>query len=167
MEPKAVSEQLISAEASSLSPQAEVEPEKASRSTLKRLRGGFLLILGYLLSPLCWWNDLIFNLPLAYGFGYICRWFSASWFIPGLIVGYWLSNIIGILLMQFGAIDVIQTPSQPRNLKKDLITGVASSTVYTLVIVALVHFKILDASVLSDENLRHFSSTLPLMLGQE
>jgi hypothetical protein len=28
---------------------------------LKKLRGGFLLVIGYLLSPLCWWNDLFFN----------------------------------------------------------------------------------------------------------
>ena len=34
----------------------------------KKLRGGFFLVVGYLLSPLCWWNDLIFNLPVAYLF---------------------------------------------------------------------------------------------------
>lgn len=165
MAPKAVSQELISTETRSIS----AEPvQNSSRSTWKRLRGGSLLLLGYLLSPLCWWNDLIFNLPVAYGFGYICRWFSADWFIPGLIVGYWLSNIIGILLMQFGAIDVVQDASKPRNLKKDLITGVVSSTVYTLVIVALVHFKVLDASaLLSDENLRQLSSLLPMLPGQE
>ncbi|HEY9660149.1 MAG TPA: hypothetical protein V6C65_16955, partial [Allocoleopsis sp.] len=61
----------------------------------KRLRGGFLFVVGWLLSPLCWWNDLIFNLPVAYGFGYLCRLFSSELFIPGLIAGYWISNVIG------------------------------------------------------------------------
>lgn len=167
MQPKAVSQELISPETSAVSLE-QAEQDHSSRSTFKRLRGGFLLVLGYLLSPLCWWNDLIFNLPIAYGFGYICRWFSASWFIPGLIAGYWLSNVIGILLMQFGAIDVVQDASKPRSLKKDLITGVLSSTGYTLLILALVHFKVLDASaLLSDENLRQLTSLLPMLPGNQ
>jgi hypothetical protein len=117
---------------------------------LKKLRGGFLLVVGYLLSPLCWWNDLVFNLPVSYCFGYICGWFSPNLFFPGLIVGYWLSNIVGILLMQAGALDVFQ--QSERNLKKELLTGLATSTVYTLAIVALIQFKILDASFLFSGN---------------
>jgi hypothetical protein len=55
--------------------------------TLKKLAGGFLLAIGYLLSPLCWWNDLIFNLPVAYGFGYVCSLFSSNFLLPGSIAG--------------------------------------------------------------------------------
>lgn len=116
--------------------------------TWKKVRGGLLFVIGYLLSPLSWWNDLIFNLPVAYGFGYLCSWFSKSWLIPGLIIGYWISNIIGILLMQFGALDVLQGQPKARSLKKELFTGIASSTAYTLVIVALVQFHIIDAPTL-------------------
>jgi hypothetical protein len=36
---------------------------------LKKLRGGFLLVIGFLLSPLSFWNDLFFNLPIAYFLG--------------------------------------------------------------------------------------------------
>ena len=114
---------------------------------LKKLRGGLFLVIGYLLSPLCWWNDLIFNLPVSYCFGYICGWFSPNLFFPGLIVGYWLSNIVGILLMQAGAMDVFQQ-SKEHNLKKELLMGLATSTVYTLAIVALIQLKILDTSFL-------------------
>ena len=118
--------------------------------TLKKLRGGLLVVIGYLLSPLCWWNDLIFNLPVAYVFGYICSLFSETLFTPGLIAGYWLSNIIGILMMQFGAADMLQQPKE-QNLKKELFMGVASSTVYTLLILALMQLKILDAPALLSE----------------
>lgn len=31
----------------------------------KKLRGSFLLGIGYMLSPLSWWNDLFFNLPIG------------------------------------------------------------------------------------------------------
>ncbi|MGJ3254268.1 MAG: hypothetical protein ACFE0J_24510, partial [Elainellaceae cyanobacterium] len=60
---------------------------------LKTLRGGFLVGLGYMLSPLSWWNDLFFNLPIAYGFGYLMSWFYPDWFFPSTVVGYWLSNV--------------------------------------------------------------------------
>jgi UDP-N-acetylmuramyl pentapeptide phosphotransferase/UDP-N-acetylglucosamine-1-phosphate transferase len=133
----------------------------------KRIRGGLLFLVGYLLSPLCWWNDLIFNFPVAYGFGALCRWVSPDFFIPGLVAGYWLSNILGVLLMQFGALDALQKQSKPRNLRTELMTGVISSTLYTLVIVALVQFKVLDApALLSGESLENLNSWLPSLLSK-
>ncbi|KOP25783.1 hypothetical protein AMR41_13820 [Hapalosiphon sp. MRB220] len=114
------------------------------KTLLQKIRGGFFFVIGYLLSPLCWWNDLVFNLPIAYFFGYIFSLFDPHLFIPCAIIGYWLSNIIGILLMQAGAIDVFQKEPQERNLKKELITGLVSSTVYTFIIVALIQFNILE-----------------------
>ena len=115
----------------------------------KKLRGGFLLILGYLLSPLCWWNDLIFNLPVAYGFGYICSLFIPKLLLPGSIIGYWLSNIVGILFMQIGIGDVLADQSKERSRKKELLTGLISSTAYTLVILGLIQLKILDTPIFS------------------
>lgn len=125
-----------------------LEPEKSPLWTLKRLRGGALFAIGYLLSPLCWWNDLVFNLPVAYGVGYLCRWLSPNLFLPGLIAGYWLSNLVGILLMQFGAIDVVQKEASGRNLRRDLLTGVVTSTAYTLIILGLVQLKVIDVAAL-------------------
>lgn len=110
----------------------------------KKLRGGFFIVLGYLLSPLCWWNDLLFNLPIAYGFGYLCSLFSANLLMPCAIIGYWLSNVIGILMMQFGSQDIFQKEPKERNLKKELFSGLISSTVYTLVIIALIQLQIID-----------------------
>ncbi|GAB4278580.1 MAG: hypothetical protein Fur0025_05180 [Oscillatoriaceae cyanobacterium] len=114
------------------------------KSPWKKLRGGVLFVLGYLLSPLSWWNDLVFNLPLAYLFGYICSWVNRDWLLPGAIAGYWFSNIAGILLMQAGIIDTFQDNSQERNPKKELLTGLASATAYTVLIVTLIQLKILE-----------------------
>ncbi len=115
----------------------------------KKLRGGFLMVLGYLLSPLCWWNDLVFNLPVAYGFGYLCSLIFPSFLVPGAIAGYWLSNVVGILLMQAGLLDVVQKEAQERNVKKELLIGVVSSTVYTIAIVLLLQLKILETPLFS------------------
>lgn len=115
---------------------------------LKKLRGGFFMVIGYLLSPLSFWNDLFFNLPIAYFFGYLCSLLSPNLLLPCSIVGYWLSNITGILLMQFGATDVFADQPKERNLKKELLMGLASSAVYTLVILALIQFKVLQTPAL-------------------
>jgi hypothetical protein len=100
------------------------------------------------LSPLCWWNDLLFNLPIAYGFGYVCSLLSPKLLLPCSIIGYWLSNIVGILLMQFGSKDIFQKEPQEHNLKKELFTGLISSTVYTLLIMLLIQLKIIDSPIL-------------------
>lgn len=132
-------------------PPAQPSSEKVSskRHPLKKLRGSFLVVLGYLLSPLCWWNDLVFNLPVAYGFGYLCSFIAPNFLMPGAIAGYWLSNVAGILLMQAGLLDVVQKGAQQRNIKKELLTGVVSSTVYTVVIVLLLQLKILETPLFS------------------
>ena len=123
-------------------------PKELKKDIFKKIRGGFFLVLGYLLSPLCWWNDLLFNLPIAYGFGYACSILSPKLLLPCSIIGYWLSNIIGILLMQFGSKDIFQKEPQEHNLKKELVTGLISSTAYTLLIMLLIQLKILDSPIL-------------------
>lgn len=109
----------------------------------KNLRGGALMSIGYMLSPLSWWNDLFFNLPIALFLGYGVSWISPHWFIPGTIVGYWLSNVLGTVMMQFGAIDLF-LPDAKRNTIRDMLIGFGSATLYTVIASALVYFHVLD-----------------------
>ncbi|NJL97972.1 MAG: hypothetical protein HC924_03665 [Synechococcaceae cyanobacterium SM2_3_2] len=131
-----------------------------------KIRGGALVTLGFMLSPLSWWNDLIFNLPIAYGFGWLFGLFSPGWVLPMTVVGYWISNLLGILMMQWGTTDVLKkdvlkrdvlkkpsSPSPdhapedpPRDWQREIWIGVASSTAYTLLIVGLVQFHIVDVA---------------------
>jgi hypothetical protein len=128
----------------------------------KKLRGGTLLVLGFLLSPLSWWNDLVFNLPVAYGFGYLCNLILPDSLLPSMIAGYWLSNVVGILLMQAGVLDLAQGQKTERNFKKELLMGIGSSTIYTGLILGLVHFKVLEAPIqLLKEYLPQISTFLP------
>ncbi|MFM7266608.1 MAG: hypothetical protein ACKOZW_13655 [Cyanobium sp.] len=105
-----------------------------------RLRPGMLLVLalGWLLSPLCWWNDLIINLPVAWLLAKAAQALQPSWFAPGLVVGYWFSNLMGIALMQWGALGLVSAGQEPRNTRRDWLIGLATSTLYTLAIVVLV-----------------------------
>ncbi|NBQ20402.1 MAG: hypothetical protein EBU30_01555 [Synechococcaceae bacterium WB6_3B_236] len=102
-----------------------------------------LLALGWLLSPFCWWNDLVFNLPLAWGLGKLLALANPLWFTPGLVLGYWGSNVAGILLMQSSAMEIFHDSDKPRRRARELLIGLASSTLYSLVIVFLVKLEVL------------------------
>ena len=115
---------------------------------LARLRPLPLLLMavGWLLSPLCWWNDLIINLPLAWGFAKLAQWLQPGWFAPGLVLGYWLSNVLGIVLMQSGALALLPGAGEaPSNRRRELLVGLATSTAYTLAVVALVRLGVLQS----------------------
>lgn len=59
------------------------------------------------------------------------------------VVGYWLSNILGILMMQWGAMDTFLSETS-RNPQQDLWWGLGGSTLYTIVIIALMYFHIIQ-----------------------
>ncbi|MBD2654255.1 hypothetical protein H6G45_12340 [Synechocystis sp. FACHB-383] len=119
-------------------------PPGSIEQDLNRLGGLLLLLVGFLLSPLCWWNDLVINLPLAYAFGYVCDLFVNGSLLPGAIAGYWLSNLGGILLMQVGGNRIFQQKTQPKSFRKILFSGIVSSSLFTATLLLLVHFQFID-----------------------
>lgn len=125
----------------SITPNPETLPSPI-QAWLRRLWGGTLVVVGYLLSPLCWWNDLIINLPLALGFGYLASRPFPEALVPMTGVGYWLTNVVGFVLMQQGAVTALKkdgaAPSQ------SLRNGLITSTVYTVAIVVLIQFHVLE-----------------------
>ncbi|MDA0867304.1 MAG: hypothetical protein O2890_12990 [Cyanobacteria bacterium] len=109
---------------------------------LKLFKNGILVGLGYLLSPLSWWNDFFFNFPIAWAFGYGVNWLHSGWFVPATVGGYWLSNVAGMVMMQWGATDWLR-PDQPVSPWRALAMGLGTSTLYTAVVAALVYYHLL------------------------
>ncbi len=108
----------------------------------RRVTGGLLAIIGFMLSPLSWWNDLVVNVPLALGFAWVVGEVYPRAFAPALVIGYWLTNVLGFVLMHKGARQMLREQDEPysgRQLLKDL----AISLFYTLLILALVELGIL------------------------
>jgi hypothetical protein len=68
-----------------------------------RWRGGLLAVIGFLLSPLSWWNDLFVNIPLALGFAWLIGLAWPTAFEASFVVGYWLTNVAGLVLLTRGA----------------------------------------------------------------
>jgi len=104
--------------------------------------GSITAFVGYMLSPLSWWNDLFVNVPLALAFAWVISLFSKRAFMPSLVVGYWLTNVVGFILLHKGAQQILSKQSKLYS-RRDLAKDVAISLVYTVVIVILVQFGVL------------------------
>lgn len=103
----------------------------------KKVINGFVATFGYILSPLSWWNDLFINIPIAYGFAFLFGLISKNLFTPMLIIGYWLTNILGFILMHKGTERFLR-PGKNAYTRKELTKDLIFSILYALVIVTLI-----------------------------
>ena len=99
-------------------------------------------MIGYILSPLSWWNDAFVNIPIAYLFGVLFGLISPKLFLPFVIIGYWITNIVGLVLMHEGVSDIF-SKTEGKYTKKKLLIGLIMSAFYTVLIIALMYFGIL------------------------
>jgi hypothetical protein len=58
--------------------------------------------IGFVLSPLSWWNDVVVNVPLAYLFAWPFSAWDERLYVPAFVLGYWLTNIAGLVLLHKG-----------------------------------------------------------------
>jgi hypothetical protein len=110
----------------------------------RKLTGGVLGVIGFMLSPLSWWNDAIVNLPLAWffasGVGLVYRPASEPdgiAFNASMILGYWLTNVAGFILMHKGSQKVL-SKTEKKYSRRALLHDVGVSLLYTALIVVLI-----------------------------
>lgn len=106
-------------------------------------------MIGFILSPLSWWNDAVVNLPLALVFaslvGLVYRPVAepnSTAFNATVILGYWLTNILGFVLLHKGAQQVLSN-EQKKYSRRELLKDVGVSLAYTALIVFLIKMGIL------------------------
>jgi len=120
--------------------QAEkIDREMALR---RKITGGALALIGYMLSPLSWWNDMFVNVPLALVFAWVVSAFYKPAFGPAMVIGYWLTNVLGFVLMHKGAQQMFSDRDR-RYSRVELLKDVAISLIYTLIIVGLIKVGVL------------------------
>jgi len=113
----------------------------------RKLGGGVLVTVGFLLSPLSWWNDAFVNLPLAVGFAWglsacVGAELRERVFDVAVVAGYWLTNVLGFVLMHKGVRwwrSAAQRAETQRELRKDLWISLA----YTALILVLLRLGVL------------------------
>ena len=110
----------------------------------RKIQGGVLGLIGFLLSPLSWWNDAFVNLPLALAFAWVISLFYRPAFEAAVIIGYWLTNLLGFVLMHKGGQKMLAQAQPKLYSRADLLRDLAVSLIYTLLIVVLLKLKILQ-----------------------
>ncbi|OGV68386.1 MAG: hypothetical protein A3K19_05325 [Lentisphaerae bacterium RIFOXYB12_FULL_65_16] len=101
----------------------------------RRFVHGLVGFVGYILSPLSWWNDAFVNVPLAYLFSWPFAHFDDRLFLPAFICGYWATNVLGMILLHHGLQGAFGKGKSERwDWRHDL----AVSTIYTGLIALLV-----------------------------
>ncbi len=108
----------------------------------RKLSGSFLAFVGFMLSPLSWWNDMFVNVPLALVFAWIVSAFYKPAFTVALVIGYWLTNVLGFVLMHKGAQQLLSDEDK-RHPRRELVKDLIVSLLYTLLILALIKLGVL------------------------
>ncbi|HAM72217.1 MAG TPA: hypothetical protein DCM86_11295 [Verrucomicrobiales bacterium] len=108
----------------------------------KRVTGGIVSTIGFLLSPLSWWNDLVVNVPLAVAFAWCISFFQPGWFEPSVVLGYWLTNVLGFWMMHKGAEQLLAKEARGYRLRQ-VLRDLATASAYTLLILILLKLHII------------------------
>ena len=94
-------------------------------SKTKVLLRSSAFLVGYILSPASWWNDLFVNVPLALIFARITTVFLGDhYFSLAFSIGYTITNIIGVLLMKIGISGIRRD-----NVLKDIVLSILYSVI--------------------------------------
>jgi hypothetical protein len=107
----------------------------------RKVQGGFVATVGFMLSPLSWWNDAFVNVPLALAFAWVVSLFYHPAFGIAWAVGYWLTNVLGFVLMHKGAQTMVSDAPKKYS-RRELLRDLGVSLLYTALIVALVRLGI-------------------------
>lgn len=108
-----------------------------------RWYGGALAFVGFLLSPLSWWNDLFVNIPLALAAAWVVSLIWPTAFTAVFVAAYWLTNLLGLVLLQKGSRQAWTGQANPYSAKalgKDALVALG----YTAVILLLVKLHLLQ-----------------------
>ena len=105
------------------------------------LGNALLLGVGFMLSPLSWWNDLVVNIPLAYLFSWPFSLINEQWFLASFVLGYWLSNLLGLLMLHWGGTGIISQRHVSFNARQSFLI----SAIYSVIVICLVLLDVLPS----------------------
>ncbi|RJP74363.1 MAG: hypothetical protein C4532_02825 [Candidatus Abyssobacteria bacterium SURF_17] len=104
----------------------------------RRVVGGVFVGIGYILSPASWWNDAVVNIPIAYLIGWLVSRIAEPLFLPIMLLAYWGTNVLGIVMMHVGATYLLRKELTKKhwNLRRTLTV----TAIYSIIMLALAIF---------------------------
>jgi len=114
-------------------------PGAIHKNLRERIQGSIVATVGYLLSPLSWWNDLYLNIPIAYVLAWPVGLVDRRLFGPAMMVFYWITNLVGLLLMHRGLRSAVGGESSVGSLWKRVVSDVLLSLGYSAILAVLIY----------------------------
>ena len=99
-----------------------------------------VFFIGWMLSPLTFWNDAFVNIPISYLLANILIRVIRVDFLWLVLIFYWITNVLGLYLMYAAGKELIKNRG---GVKKEVLNLILTSVAYSLLIVALNRFGIL------------------------
>ncbi|BES82527.1 hypothetical protein [Pyrodictium abyssi] len=100
----------------------------------KRLAWALLALVGYILSPLSWWNDVFVNVPIALAVAWLLDTLLGVNRAVGFYIGYMASNILGLYLLALGVSGAVAKRVDRQTLAKIAIMGAIYTLAATIVL---------------------------------
>ncbi|MFC1589409.1 hypothetical protein ACFL3P_03960 [Pseudomonadota bacterium] len=100
----------------------------------RRLSDAMIATAGFILSPLTWWNDLLVNVPLAYLFSWPFSAIHEQLFVPSFILGYWLTNLLGLLMLHFGGAGLLKKQRDKFSIKNSFVVSLIYSALIFIIV---------------------------------
>ena len=114
-------------------------PGTIHKTLRARIQGSIVATIGYLLSPLSWWNDLYLNVPIAYLLAWPIGLMDKRLFGPFMIFFYWGTNLIGLLLLHKGLRSAAAGGQEIVSLRKRFLYDVLWSLAYSGILFLLIY----------------------------
>ena len=102
------------------------------RKTISVTVGG----IGYILSPLTWWNDAYVNIPIAYFTASLISRHGSRLFTISFVSAYWFTNVLGLVMLQYGGTTFFNKNAAKLD-RRGMFDWLGWSLAYTLAIVLL------------------------------
>lgn len=100
----------------------------------RRLSDVIIATTGFILSPLTWWNDMLVNVPLAYLFSWPFSAMHEQLFMPSFIIGYWLTNLLGLVMLHLGGVGFFKKQHDKFSFKSSFIVSLIYSALILIVV---------------------------------
>ena len=94
-----------------------------------------LAVVGFILSPLSWWNDAVVNIPLSLAIASLLNVLTGLDLKVGFTIAYWLTNVGGLILMLVGG----DAAYKGKVTKRSLIASLIAGTIYTLIVISIIN----------------------------
>lgn len=93
-----------------------------------------LFFIGWMLSPLTFWNDVFINIPLSYLLANLLLLMVRANFLLLLIISYWFTNCLGLYIMYVTGNPILKGRE---GVAKEIVNLMLTMAAYSLVILAL------------------------------